>query len=169
MKVDRQLHTALPEAYVIEHGKRLSRLCFSLCKNTHDAEDLYQETWLRAARAYDSYDPSRPFDIWVNRICINCFRDMCRQKKSTVAFESTEHMDRFFASIPDADDETRADYAELYNAMATLNTEERAAVSLFYFDEYDGRSAAKMLGKSYAHFRVILHRAKNKLKGELEA
>lgn len=170
MKLSSELHMTQLEAHIATHGKRLARLCFSLCKNKHDAEDLYQETWLHVVRAYTSYDPSRPFDVWLNRICINCFRDMCRRRRNTVTFDTTEHMDEFFASLPDPDDgELRADYAALYNAMAILNTEERAAISLFYFDDYDGKTAAQMLGKSYTHFRVILHRAKNKLKGELEA
>ncbi|MBQ7338466.1 MAG: sigma-70 family RNA polymerase sigma factor [Clostridia bacterium] len=156
------------EQHVTVYGPRLSRLCFSLCKNAHDAEDLYQETWLRVVRAYDRYDPSRPFAVWINRICINCYRDLCRRRRDTLAFDSTEHMDEFFASLPDADSEQRADYAALYNAMQRLSADEQAAVSLFYFDEYDGKAAAQMLGKSYSHFRLILHRAKNKLKGELE-
>ena len=169
MKIVAKLHIPQLEAHIATHGKRLSRLCFSLCKNKHDAEDLYQETWLHAIRAYASYDPSRPFDVWINRICINCFRDMYRAKKHTVSFDTTEHMEEFFAALPDPDTELRADYAALYNAMALLSAEERAAISLFYFDDYDGRTAAQMLGKSYTHFRVILPRAKNKLKGELEA
>ena len=156
------------EQHVAAYGPRLSRLCFSLCKNTQDAQDLYQETWLRVIRAYDRYDPSRPFAVWINRICINCYRDMCRRRRDTIAFDSTEHMDAFFASLPDTDSDQRAEYAALYNAMRTLSADEQAAISLFYFDEYDGKTAAQMLGKRYSHFRLILHRAKNKLKGELE-
>lgn len=156
------------EQYIAAYGYRLSRLCFSLCKNTHDAEDLYQETWLRAIRAYHRYDPSRPFDVWINRICINCYRDLCRKKRPTVDFDTTEHMEQFFNALPD-DDEQRADYAALYAAMRSLSADEQAAVSLYYFDEFDGKTAAAMLGKSYAHFRLILHRARNKLKGELES
>jgi DNA-directed RNA polymerase specialized sigma24 family protein len=53
--------------------------------------------------------------------------------------------------------------------METLTAEERAAISLFYFDDYDGRTAAEMLGKTYSHFRIILYRARNKLKGALQS
>ena len=171
MKKQRELHMAALETYVEQYGGRLSRLCYSLCKNTHDAQDLYQETWLRAIRAYDTYDEDRPFDVWLHRICINCYRDMYRRARAhgTVAFETTEHMEQFFSSLPDPDTTDRADYAALYCAMETLTAEERAAISLFYFDDYDGRTAAEMLGKTYSHFRIILHRARNKLKGALQS
>lgn len=167
MKVPSDQALSALEQHVAAHGRSLSRLCFSLCKNTHDAQDLYQETWLRAIRAYDRYDPGRPFDAWINRICINCYRDQCRKRKNAVDFDTTEHMERFFASLPDAVGQ-QADYSALYAAMRSLSADEQAAISLFYFDEYDGKSAAYMLGKSYGHFRLILHRARNKLKGELE-
>ena len=38
------------EQYIEQHGRRLYGLCMTLCRDPFAAEDLYQETWLRALR-----------------------------------------------------------------------------------------------------------------------
>ncbi len=170
--VDRSKLSADPRNKAIEHyiesyGAVISRLCFALCKNTHDADDVYQETWMKIIRSIDTYDASRPFDIWASKICVNCFLDMCRKDKNEAHFESEEHMERLVNSGRISSEDTE-DYHKLYEAIGKLKPEERAAISLFYFDDYDGKQAAQMMGKTYSHFRIILMRARNKLRKELE-
>src|SRR5688572_29183195 len=46
-----------------------------------DAEDAVQDTWLRAMRAFDRYDPSRPFRPWLFRILLNTVRSHLRQRR----------------------------------------------------------------------------------------
>ncbi|HPE95075.1 MAG TPA: sigma-70 family RNA polymerase sigma factor [Bacillota bacterium] len=155
------------ESYIVQYGARLSRLCFSLCKNYHDAEDLYQETWLKVSRKIMYYDSSKPFDRWLFSVCVNCFRDSLRRRTPLCEFDSTDHMERFFESLPDLSTEEKQDYSVLYAAMATLTADERTAVSLFYFDDYDGKAAASIMGVSSVNFRVMLARARKKLKGTI--
>ena len=59
------------DEYIGLYGARLYALCLRLCRYGADAQDLYQETWLRAWRARARYDTSRPFDAWLSRICVN--------------------------------------------------------------------------------------------------
>lgn len=51
----------MEQAYIHEHGKRLYALCLKLCQNAFDANDLYQETWLKAFNAFESFDQTRSF------------------------------------------------------------------------------------------------------------
>lgn len=155
------------ESYIETYGALISKLCFSLCKNTYDADDVYQETWIKIIKSIDTYDTSRPFDIWASKVCVNCFLDMCRKNKSETHFESEEHMERLINSQR-VDRAEQGDYSKLYNAFGCLTLQERVAISLFYFDDYDGKQAAQIMGKAYAHFRIILMRARNKLRKELE-
>lgn len=155
------------EHYIESYGNVISRLCFSLCKNTHDADDVYQETWIKIIRSLETYDATRPFDIWASKICVNCFLDMCRKKPKEAYFESDEHMERLVNSGRISTEDTE-DYSKLYKAIGKLKPEERAAITLFYFDDYDGKQAAQILGKTHTHFRIILMRARNKLRKELE-
>ena len=45
------------DRYIREHGKRVYGLCRHLCGNAADADDLYQETWLRAMKGLPSSTP----------------------------------------------------------------------------------------------------------------
>ena len=69
------------DEYIGLYGARLYALCLRLCRYGADAQDLYQETWLRAWRARARYDTSRPFDAWLSRICVNAWRDQLRRQK----------------------------------------------------------------------------------------
>ena len=67
------------DRYIQAHGRRLFGLCLTLCAHRQDAEDLYQDTWLKALAAFDQYDPSRPFEPWLTRICVNTYRNTLRR------------------------------------------------------------------------------------------
>lgn len=49
----------LIDHYIQQYGRRLYGLCRSLCSNSFDADDLYQETWLRVVKHISKYDPDR--------------------------------------------------------------------------------------------------------------
>ena len=50
---------SLLDEYIRQYGRRLYGLCRTLCRDPFDADDLYQETWLRALRHWEQYDPAR--------------------------------------------------------------------------------------------------------------
>ena len=45
--------------YIRQYGRRLYGLCLHLCKDREDADDLYQETWLKALQKLYTYDTDR--------------------------------------------------------------------------------------------------------------
>lgn len=49
--------------------RNLDGLCLTLCTSRFDADDLHQETWLRALRGISQYDASRDFEPWVAKMC----------------------------------------------------------------------------------------------------
>ena len=67
--------------YIEQYGKRLYGLCMTLCASVPDADDLYQETWLKAMKKLDSYNTDKPFEPWITRIAVNTYKDMARRKK----------------------------------------------------------------------------------------
>ena len=64
------------DQYIRQYGKRLYGLCLTLCADPFEAEDLYQETWLKALKNLSRYDPSREFEPWLTRICVNTYRTL---------------------------------------------------------------------------------------------
>ena len=54
---------------VERHSRAVFRLAFRMCGNEQDAEDLVQETFLRAYRQLDGFDGRSKFGTWIYRIC----------------------------------------------------------------------------------------------------
>jgi RNA polymerase sigma factor (sigma-70 family) len=67
-----------------------ARLFGFLMKRCPDAaEDLFQETWIRVARACDSFDPSRRFSTWLFQIANNLCRDRGRRRRVEESYLET--------------------------------------------------------------------------------
>ena len=65
--------------YIDQYGKRLYGLCTTLCANSAEADDLYQDTWLKVVEHISKYDPAKEFEPWLTRICVNLYRNMLRR------------------------------------------------------------------------------------------
>lgn len=149
------------EQYVADYGSKLSRLCFSLCRNEHDAFDLYQETWLKAFNAYEKTKINN-FEKWLYSICVNNFKDTYRKKSrgpKEVLFDSTEHKDAFMASIPATDDYDDNDYSKLYTAIDKLPDKLKVCISLRYFSDLSCAEISSVLDISVSAVTTRLSRA----------
>lgn len=151
-----------------QYGKRLYGLCLTLCANKYDAEDLYQDTWIKVLQYLDKYDPVREFEPWLTAICVNTYRDRLRRlKKSPLfhGFHSNEEKDQLLAK---AEAPTTPDYAPLYTAVDQLPDRLRVTVILYYFRQMDLQSTAKILNIPVGTVKSRLNRARNLLKEVLQ-
>lgn len=151
------------DQYIQQYGRRLYGLCRSLCADPFDADDLYQETWLRVVKHISQYDPSREFEPWLTRICVNTYRSILRRlaKSPLLDFSSGEEKDRLLASIPAPE---KTDYAPLYEAVGKLPEKLRLAVILFYFRGEDLASTAQILNIPVGTVKSRLNKARKLLK-----
>ena len=151
------------DQYIQKYGRRLYGLCRSLCASPYDADDLYQETWLRVVKHISQYDPSREFEPWLTRICVNTYRSILRRlaKSPLLDFSNGDEKDRLLASIPAPE---KTDYALLYEAVGQLLRKLRLAVVLFYFQGEDLASAAKTLNIPVGTAKSRLNKARKLLK-----
>ncbi len=69
-------------ALVERHSRPLFRLAYRMTGNEHDAEDLVQETFLRAYKQLHSFDGRAAFGTWLYRIATNCALDLLRSRKT---------------------------------------------------------------------------------------
>lgn len=149
--------------YIRQHGKRLYGLCLRLCANPHDADDLYQETWLKAMRSIERYDPAMPFEPWITRICVNTHKNVLRSiaRSPLLNFSSNEEKERVLLSAPAPEGK---DYQPLYDAIDRLPDKLRTTVILFYFRDMDIESTAEVLGVPPGTVKSRLSKAREKLK-----
>ena len=152
------------DEYIRTYGRRLFGLCLHLCRSRSEAEELYQDTWLRLLEQWARYDPSQPFEPWAARVCVNLYRDRLRRLRRQVtvlAFPSWEEQDRALAQAPSPETE---DYSPLHQALARLPDRLRLPVILYYFAGHDIRETARMLGLPEGTVKSRLARARDQLR-----
>lgn len=66
---------------IYNHKDQLYRLCLYLEKDKERAEDLFQDTWVKALEKFNTYDTSRAFYPWLTQIAVNTYRDKLRRFK----------------------------------------------------------------------------------------
>jgi RNA polymerase sigma-70 factor (ECF subfamily) len=69
------------EAEVLPHLRSLFGTAYRMTGNAHDAEDLVQETFLRAHRAFDKFEPGSNARAWLHTILVRVRTDLYRRSK----------------------------------------------------------------------------------------
>jgi len=128
---------------VEQHSRRVFQLAFRMTGNEHDAEDVVQESFLRAYRQLGRFEARANFGTWLYRIVANCAVDMLRAKRSRGDQMNPAGLEEQLLSAPTTgpNPERLAESAEIQRrvaaALGELSPVERAAFTLRH---YEGRS-----------------------------
>jgi RNA polymerase sigma factor (sigma-70 family) len=173
------LHTGPPDAdawtpppwedIVREHGDRVYRLAYRLSGNTHDAEDITQEAFIRVFRSLDSYRPGS-FEGWLHRITTNVFLDLVRRRQRIRMEALPEETDRIAGSEPSPEQAfSNANLdPDLQAALDDLLPEFRAAVVLCDVEGLSYEEIGATLGVKLGTVRSRIHRGRQALRAGLE-
>jgi len=158
------------EEVVRDHSARVYRLAFRLTGNSHDAEDLTQEVFVRVFRSLPTYTPGT-FEGWLHRITTNLFLDMTRRRQR-IRFEGLgeETAARLKGAEPtpsQAFDDRHLDF-DISSALADLPPEYRAAVVLCDIEGLTYEEIADVLGVKLGTVRSRIHRGRAQLRTALE-
>lgn len=133
------------------------------------SEDLTQETFVRAYRAFARFDPSRASSAtWLLTIARRLFVDEWRRTSQHVYAETEVPESVAGEESPETELCRRETNAALYRAMAMLSERERHLIALKYAAGLRNREIARILGKSERHTAVLLCRTLAKLRKILE-
>jgi RNA polymerase sigma-70 factor (ECF subfamily) len=150
---------------VSEHQEPVFRLAYLLLGDAAEAEDVAQETFVRAFRALGSFDVARPLRPWLMRIAANLSRNRRRSVGRYVAA-----MRRFVQSSPEPVahlGERSAHQWEaqtLWQAVRKLNSAEQEVIYLRYFLELSEAEMAAALEIAPGTVKSRLHRALARLR-----
>ena len=143
--------------------KDVCRLCFSLTKDEVSAEDLAQETFVKALASIDSFDGSKDIRAWLFTIAKNTFYSECRKRKWISDDELPEEIP---SSEPDflevISDKERAVLIHKY--LHDMKEPYKEVFHLRVFGELDFEVIGNIFGKSANWARVTFYRAKNEIK-----
>src|SRR3954467_10186691 len=68
-------------ALVDSHSRAVYRLAYRMTGSAHEAEDVVQETFLKAYRQLNRFESRANFSTWLHRIAVNCSIDMIRARR----------------------------------------------------------------------------------------
>lgn len=141
-------------------GDAVYRLALCRLGSRADAEDVYQEVFLRLLRDTTEFVDTEHMKAWLLRVTIS----RCTDLRRSAWFRRTAPME----AAPDAAVPETTQYDELWQAIAQLPDDLRTAVYLYYVEGYDTDEIGKLVGCRSTTVRTRLHRARKKLKVELE-
>lgn len=125
-----------------------------------EAEDIMQESFLKAFRKIDTYRGEVSFGAWLKKIVVN--RSLDHLKKKKVKFE--EISSGTFHLAEDNEPYTEIDVESIKKAIRNLPDNYRTILSLYLIEGYDHEEICQILGISNAASRTQYSRAKSKLR-----
>lgn len=161
---------------VERHSRSVFRLAYRMTGNEQDAEDVVQETFLRAYKQLSRYESRSTFSTWLYRIASNYSLDLIRlrkrhvEKSEGVTEEGRSTLDTVAATEPAPDrlvfsTEVQQRVADAMNELSDL---ERSAFVLRHFEGLSIEEIGGMLGTSLNATKHSIFRAVQKLRKRLE-
>ena len=163
-------------ASVIFEGdyQRIFRYIMNMVRDTAEAEDLTQETFLRAYRRRDSLRDEGAQTAWLYRIATHVSLDRLRQYARRAPKETETDLDQVDVAEPDTpslqqeiEQDEMSECVQSY--LNRLSDSYRAAILLHDMHELTSPEIAQLLGVSLDTVKIRLHRARNKLRIALQA
>lgn len=149
------------------YRKPLLNLAMRMLRNSEDAHDAVQETFLKAFRHIGHFDPERPIKPWLCRICANCCVDLARAKRHDAEpLEAHEHL----LSGESAEREASGNLieAQVLDAIGRLPDHYRRIIMMRHFQHKDVGEIAHELRKPEGTIKSWLFRARALLRKDLK-
>ena len=138
---------------VAQYGSAVYRLAYAMTRSRSDADDVFQEVFLRLHRSAPDFANEEHRRAWLLRVTANCARSLLASpwRMRTLPLEDVYS---YQDSVESAVDE----------ALAHLPGKYRAVIHLFYYEGYQTEEIARILGRSPSTVRAQLTRARQKLR-----
>ncbi len=163
-------------ALVERHSRAVYRLAHRMTGSPSDAEDVVQETFLRAYRQLGRFESRANFGTWLHRIAVNCSIDLIRARPHRESSHDTTDLEEFAGGQPR--DAARSSPERLVlssevqkriqDAMGMLSHMERAAFVLRHFEGHSIDEISRLLGLKTNATKHSIFRAVRKMRVALE-
>ena len=159
---------------VERHSRAVFRVAYRITGRVEDAEDVVQETFLKAYRQLDRFEARANLRTWLHRIATNCAVDLLRARPKREIAEEPETLER--ASGTPAGEMPPPERSllgvqiteRLGRAMTLLTEMERATFTLRHFEGLSIEEIAGMLGLKTGATKHSIFRAVRKVRRELQ-
>ncbi len=144
--------------HIIERYKdTVFKVAYTYCKNRSDADDIFQEVFLRYFRKKPVFADATHEKSWFIRVTINC----CKKVFFSSWFKKTVPLDETIAF------ET-IEQSELFYSVMELPVKYRTVVHLFYYEDLSIKQIAELTGQKETTVSTQLQRARQLLRTKLK-
>lgn len=161
-------------AIVEEHSRMVFRLAYRMTGNVEDAEDVVQETFLKAHRSFGRFDARASVATWIYRIALNAAIDVLRRRKKTGSprppgDDAADPMEAVASESPLPDRVAFAGQVDrrVASALSRLSAREREAFTLRHLEGMPLGEIAEILQVRPNAVKQTVFRAVQKLRREL--
>ena len=142
------------EQVVRKYAQNVSSACMMRLQNWADAEDCFQNTFLKLYQKSPDFKNENHLKAWLLRVAINECKNFIRDNRKTVPLDS----------IPPVAQPNSDDIRDISWALMRVEGEYREALYLYYIEQYRVREIAEILGKNPNTVKTLLSRGRKKLK-----
>lgn len=150
----------------IQYFKDVYKYALSLCRNETVAEEITQETFFKALKGIDSFNGKCKIRVWLCQIARNTYFSYCeKEKKYAVRLDEQDWSgtDDFEQRIL-----SKENAFEIHKALHCLDEPYKEVFTLRLLGELPFSQIAELFGKTESWARVTYHRARLKLKEDLD-
>ncbi|MES2709698.1 MAG: sigma-70 family RNA polymerase sigma factor [Verrucomicrobiota bacterium] len=151
-------------AVLEQFGKRTFHFVLRIVANAHDAEDVTQETFVKAWRSLPRYRPQHSFCPWLFTIARRTALNHLRARRP--AEELKDH-DMMVEENPGGMAADRDDAAAVWTTARRLKPDQYEALWLRYGEGFAVSEVARIMNSNALRVRVLLHRARGRMAGWL--
>ena len=146
---------------VRQYADMVYRLAILNTSNEYEAEDAFQEVFLKLFRHKDSIQSEEHLKAWLIRVTVNQCKSMATSawNRRNVSLEVVAE-----AAAP----QNEEDYSEVYDAVKSLPDKYREVIHLFYYEQLSISQIANVLNRNEATVKTHLARGRSLLKEKLK-
>ena len=157
MRDSRQCTAAEAEAVIARYADTVYRTAYAQTGSRMDADDVFQEVFLRYVKARPAFENEEHRKAWLLRVTVNCARDVTGSLWARRRAPLTE-------DIPDEPQEETG----LKEMLERLPPKYRWVIHLYYYEGYSCGEIARMMGLREGAVRTRLARGRQQLKELME-
>ena len=152
---------------VTKHQTNVFNICYRVLHNRSDAEDLAQETFMRAYDKLHTFDLEREFGPWVRRIAANLSLNFLESQKASTELDDERDQDQ--SQKPETQVEVKERSEQIREALTSLPSNYRVVIELRHYQEISYDEIAAELKVPLSDVKSYLFRARKLLAEKLHA
>jgi len=151
---------------VEKYQKLVYTLALKLLKKPEEAEEMAQDTFIKAYQKLDSYEGKSKFSTWLYSITYNaCISELRKRRIEFKSLDDRQLSDQDEQKMHDYYRETKKEDQEKYLnlALEKLPEDDQVLVTLYYYESQSMDEISVITGLTVSNIKVKIHRARKRM------